>query len=180
MAKLVSKTYSSALFEVALEENMIDPILAEYAVVKQSIDDNPDFYEILVSPRVPLEEKKQILDTTYGNQISEILLNFFKLLMDKKRSQAILEVYDDFKALVDDHKGNVVAKVESVIELSAEEIKNLEDKLNTLTGKNVSVNNVINPDIMGGLVVKVGDKIIDGSVRRKLDSMKHELAQIII
>ncbi|MBN2794357.1 MAG: F0F1 ATP synthase subunit delta [Clostridia bacterium] len=180
MAKLVSKTYSSALFELALEEHMIDTILAEYAFVKQSINENPEFFEIIVSPRIPLEEKKTILDKTFGNQISEVLLNFFKLLIDKKRSQVMMEVYDDFKALVDDHKGNIVATVESVIELDAAEIKNLEEKLNTLTGKNVSVNNVINPDIMGGLVVKVGDKIIDGSVKRKLENMKHELAQIII
>jgi F-type H+-transporting ATPase subunit delta len=180
MAKLVSKTYSSALFELALETDMIDKILVEYEFVKNSIDNNPDFYEILISPKIAIEEKKKIVETTYGAHISTELINFFKILMDKKRSQVIREVYDDFKILVDEHKGYVVAKVESVIPLEAKEIKNLEEKLNTLTGKTVTVNNVINPDIMGGLVVNVGDKIIDGSVKRKLDSMKHELAQIII
>jgi F-type H+-transporting ATPase subunit delta len=180
MAKLVSKTYSSALFELAQEVEMIDQILAEYEFVKTSLDSNPDFYEILTSPMISIEEKKKIVETTYGEHISAELVNFFKILMDKKRSGVIREVFDDYKELVDDYKGYVVAKVESVIPLETKEIKDLEEKLNVLTGKTISVNNVINPDIMGGLVVNVGDKIIDGSVRRKLDSMKHELAQIII
>lgn len=180
MAKLVSKTYSSALFEVALESSMIDQILAEYEFVVNSINDNPEFYEILSSPKVSLDEKKNIVDATYGSHICGELTNFFKLLMDKKRSQAILEIFEEFKSQVNEHKGFVVAKVESVIPLEAKEIKELEVKLNKVTGKTVTVNNVINPDIMGGLVVNVGDKIIDGSVKRKLDSMKHDLAQIII
>lgn len=180
MAKLVSKTYAKALFEVALEGDMIDKILAEYEFVKASFDNHPDFYEILTSPKIAIEEKKKIVDTTYGEHISAELAHFFKLLFDKKRSHAILEVYDELKVLADGHKGYVVAKVESVIPLEAKEIKDLEEKLNTLTGQTVTVDNIINPDIMGGLVVKVGDKIIDGSVKRKLDSLKHELAQIII
>lgn len=180
MAKLVSKTYSSALFEVALEGNMTDQILAEYEFIKASIDENPQFYDILTSPKIAVEEKKQIIDTTYGERVSIELVSFLKLLMDKKRSREILEICDDYKALVNDHKGYVVAKVESVIPLEAKKIKDLEEKLNTLTGKTVTVENVINPDIMGGLVVTVGDKIIDGSIKRKLGSLKHELAQIII
>jgi F-type H+-transporting ATPase subunit delta len=67
-----------------------------------------------------------------------------------------------------------------VIPLEANEIEVLEAKLNKVTGKTVTVDNVINPDIMGGLVVKVGDQVVDGSVKRKLENMKHELAQIII
>jgi F-type H+-transporting ATPase subunit delta len=180
MAKLVSKTYSSALFEVAQESGMIDQILAEYEFVVNSINENPEFYEILKSPKIILEDKKNIIDQTFADQISAELNNFFKLLIDKKRSNALLDIFEEFNEQVNEHKGYVVAKVESVIPLDAKEIEALQAKLNKVTGKTVTVNNVINPDIMGGLVINVGDKIIDGSVKRKLESMKHDLAQIII
>lgn len=180
MAKLVSKTYAKALFELAVEEQMIDQILAEYEFVKDSFDEFPEFLEIVKSPQLSNDEKKKIITETFGDKVSELLVNFFKILVDKKRSNVIRDVYDDYKIMVDDHKGLVVARVESVIPLEANEIEVLEAKLNEVTGKTVTVENVINPDIMGGLVVKVGDKVVDGSVKRKLDNMKHELAQIII
>lgn len=180
MAKLVSKTYASALYELALEEQMIDQILAEYEFVANSFDEFPEFLNIINSPKVSVDDKKKIIDDTYGKQVSELLINFLKLLIDKKRSDEMVGVYDDYKTFVKAHKGLVVAKVESVIPLEANEIKNLEAKLNQVTGKTVTVNNVINPDIMGGLVVKVGDKVIDGSIKRKLENLKHELAEIII
>ncbi|MBI9014576.1 MAG: F0F1 ATP synthase subunit delta [Clostridiales bacterium] len=180
MAKLVSKTYANALFELALEEQMIDQILAEYEFISNSFDEFPEFLSIINSPKVSTDEKKTIIDDTYGKQVSELLINFLKLLIEKKRSDVMVEVYGDFKAFVEAQKGLVVAKVESVIPLEANEIKSLEAKLNQVTGKTVTVNNVINPDIMGGLVVKVGDKVIDGSIKRKLENLKHELAEIII
>lgn len=180
MAKLVSKTYSSALFEVAVEMDMMDQILAEYEFVANSLDENPEFYEILTSPKLSLTEKKNILNETYEKHISKELSSFFSLLVDKQRSNVLREAYDDYKILVETQKGLVVASVESVIPLEANEIKELEAKLNQVTGKTVTVNNIINPEIMGGLVVKVGDKIIDGSVKRKLEGLKHELAQVII
>jgi F-type H+-transporting ATPase subunit delta len=180
MAKLVSKTYARALFELALEGQMIDQILAEYEFVKNSFDEFPDFLEIVKSPKISVVEKKTILKDTFGGKVSDVLLNFFSVLVDKKRSDVIRDVYDDLIIMADDNKGLVVARVESVIPLEANEIEVLEAKLNKVTGKTVTVDNVINPEIMGGLVVKVGDKVVDGSVKRKLDNMKHELAQIII
>ncbi len=180
MAKLVSKTYARALFELAVEGQMVDQILAEYEFVKDSFDKFPEFLEIIKSPKLSHDEKKNIITETFGDKISETLTSFFKILIDKKRSDVIRDVYNDFVVMVDDKKGLVVAKVESVIPLAANEIEVLVTKLNKVTGKTVTIDNVINPDIMGGLVVKVGDKVVDGSVKRKLENMRHELAQIII
>ena len=180
MAKLVSKTYAKALFELAVEGQMVDQILAEYEFVKDSFDEFPEFLEIVKSPKIAVEDKKNILVETFGEKVSETLINFFKILVDKKRSDVIREVYDDFSVMVDEEKGLVVARVESVIPLEANEIEALEAKLSKVTGKTVTIDNVINPDIMGGLVVKVGDQVLDGSVKHKLDNLKHELAEIII
>jgi len=180
MAKLVSKTYAKALFELAVEGQMVDQILAEYEFVKDSFDEFPEFLEIVKSPKIQVDEKIKILEETFGEKVSDTLINFFKILVDKKRSNVIRDVYDDFSVFVNEEKGLVVARVESVIPLEANEIEALEAKLSKVTGKTVTIDNVINPDIMGGLVVKVGDKVVDGSVKHKLENLKHELAEIII
>jgi F-type H+-transporting ATPase subunit delta len=180
MAKLVSKTYAGALFEVALEQDEIDQILAEYTFVVESFQQNPDFFRILTSPKISHGEKQSILETTYQTSIGNSLMNFFRVLNDKKRTNAILDIYHGFQERVNSHKGNMIAEVQSVIPLDKDAIQSLEEKLNKVTGKTVTVNNVINPEIMGGLIVQVGDKIIDGSIKRKLEHMKHDLAQIII
>ncbi len=180
MAKLVSKTYAKALFELAVEGQMVDQILAEYEFVKDSFDEFPEFLEIVKSPKIQVDEKIKILEETFGEKVSDTLINFFKILVDKKRSNVIRDVYDDFNVFVNEEKGLVVARVESVIPLEANEIEALEAKLSKVTGKTVTIDNVINPDIMGGLVVKVGDKVVDGSVKHKLENLKHELAEIII
>jgi len=180
MAKLVSKTYAGALFEVALEQKNIDQILAEYTFVVEAMALNPDFQLVLMSPKVTSGEKNMILDSTFKDQIGETTLNFLKVLNDKKRNHDVIDIFHAFKGFVDDHKGNVLAKVESVIPMDEAAKKSLEEKLNQVTGKTVTVNNVINPEIMGGLIVHIGDKIIDGSVKRKLEHMKQDLAQIII
>lgn len=180
MAKLVSKTYAGALFEVALEQNNIDQILAEYTFVVEVIQQNPDFFRILTSPKISHEEKRNIYEDSFKESIGESLMNFLKILNDKKRNDSILDIYREFQERVNQHKGNVIAEVQSVIPLDKETIESLVEKLNKVTGKTVTVNNVINPEIMGGLIVQVGDKIIDGSIKRKLEHMKHDLAQIII
>lgn len=180
MAKLVSKTYSSALFEVAIESNLLDQILDEFEFVVNSFNEYPSYYEIVISPKVNLDEKKKMLEETFSTKISNELMSFIKLLIDKKRISYIKDIFVAFKERADGYRGLVVAKVESVISLEKSEIEDLEIKLNDLTGKTVTINNIINPEIMGGLIVKVGDKIIDGSVKTKLENLKHDLAQIII
>ncbi len=180
MAKLVSKTYSKALFEVAQESNSLEQMLKEFEFVVESFKEYPELFEIIKSPKVSPENKNNIFKDTFSERISKDLNSFFELLVEKKRIGYIIDIFEEFKISSDDHFGLIVAKVESVVKLEDSEIKDLEVKLNSLTGKTVTVNNVINPDIMGGLIVKVGDKIIDGSVKNKLENLKHDLAQIII
>ncbi len=180
MAKLVSKTYSKALFEVAQESNSLEQMLKEFEFVVESFKAYPEFFEIIKSPKVNPANKHQVFDDTFKGKVSAELLNFFKLLVDKKRVSYIVDIFKEFKIAANEHLGIVIAKVESVVALEKKEVSELEKKLNVLTGKTVTVNNVINPDIMGGLIVKVGDKIIDGSIKNKLENLKGDLAQIII
>lgn len=180
MAKLVSKVYSKALFDIAVELNLLDRIYNEFEIIVNSLKEYPSFYEIIISPKISGTEKKIIIDKIFKEKISKEFTDFIDLLIDKRRIDFIKDIFSEFKLLNNEYKGLVIAKVESVISLEKEQIKDLEIKLNKLTGKTVTVNNIINPDIVGGLVIRVGDKIIDGSVKLKLENLKNDLGQIII
>lgn len=180
MAELVSKTYSEAIFDVAIEEGRLDDIQREFEFVAQTLIEYPAFNEIICTPKIGNSEKKTVILETFENHISQTLLNFLKIIIDKKRGTDILDIKKDFDRRVDDHKNIVKAKVESVIPLTEEQLETLKGNLKKLTGKEVLLSNQINPELLGGISIQMGDRVIDGSVKFKLEGMLEGLTQIII
>ncbi len=180
MAKLVSKTYSEAIFDYAIEEGRLDDIQQEFNFVVKAFTEFPDFYNIIKTPKINIEEKKMVLEETFKDSISQTLLNFLKIIIDKNRGTDILDIKRDFDLRVDAHNGVITATVESVIPLTEEQLESLANNLYQRTGKKVKISTALNPKLLGGVVVKMGDQIIDGSVRFKLDGMLTGLTQIII
>mgnify|MGYP000872892760 FL=1 len=180
MAEVVSKTYSEAIFEVALEEGRLEAIQSEFALIESTLKAYPDFYEILKTPKININEKKQVIEETFGSQVSQTLLNFLKIIIDKNRGTDILNIKSDFDARVNEHRGIVKATVESVVPLSDDQLEKLTERLIALTGKKVEVETRITPELLGGMVIQIGDRIIDGSVKFKLEGMLEGLTQIII
>lgn len=180
MAELVSKTYSEAIFDVAIEEGRLDDIQREFELIAKTLIEYPAFYEIICTPKIGNSEKKTVILETFENHVSQTLLNFLKIIIDKKRGTDILDIIKDFDRRVDDHKNIVKAKVESVIPLTEEQLETLKGNLNKLTGKEVILSNQINPELLGGISIQMGDRVIDGSVKFKLEGMLEGLTQIII
>ncbi|HAS74368.1 MAG TPA: ATP synthase F1 subunit delta [Clostridiales bacterium UBA8960] len=180
MAELVSKTYSEAIFDVAIEEGRLIELQQEFEFVGAALKAHPDFFEIIKTPKINIAEKKAVLQETFGNQVSQTLLNFLKIIIDKNRGTDILDIKRDFDERVNVHHGVVKATVESVIPLTEDQLEHLTDKLKAMTGKKVEIVTFINPELLGGLVIKLGDRIIDGSVKFKLQGMLEGLTQIII
>jgi F-type H+-transporting ATPase subunit delta len=180
MAKLVSSVYANALFEVGLEGGTIDTLYTELNEVADVFEANPDYFELIKTPNVNGDERKAIITETFEKHISKELLNFLKVLIDKKRANTILSVRREFNEFYYDHKGIVHATAYTVAPLGDDDISKLEARLSDLTGKTIQVGNVIEENLLGGMVVKIGDKIIDGSIRKKLNAMKTDLAKLIV
>ncbi len=180
MAELVSKVYAEALFEVALEGDKLDSIYEEVQSVCQLFVQNPDFLELYRAPNISLDERKTIMDQAFLGKIDTELMNFLKLLLDKNRGFYILQIGDEFERLVEAHKGIIKGVVHVTFSLSDDQLKKLEDKLSASTGKSIMLTQKIDPTILGGLVVHLGDKVIDSSFRKKLDDMKEDLFQLIV
>lgn len=180
MAELVSKTYSEALFEVALEEGMIDKFLDEINFVADSMKEFPEFQELIKSPTINKIEKKQIVEDVFKEKISQEMLNFLRIIIDKSRGSYLDAIRKEYRVKVNDHKGIVDAVATTAIPLSEEDKAKLVAKLSSMTGKTINLTNAIDKEIIGGVMVKIGDKVIDGTLKGKLDNIKDELSQIIV
>ena len=180
MAKLVAKTYSQALFEFALEADKIDVIEQEFAFIVESFTTYKEFFELFKTPKMSVGERKDIINQIFSDKISKEMMNFMMIILDKRRAGEILAIQREFEVKVDEYHGIVPAYVKSATELDEAEKSAIVEKLKKLTGKEIRLKTAVDPDVIGGRFVKVGDKVIDGSVRKKLDAMKEELRQIIV
>ncbi len=180
MAELVSKIYSQAIFEVAEEDALIEQIKTELDFVNRVMIEYPEFYELLISPKISLDEKRSIVIETFKSHLSDQVMNFIKIIIDKKRITEFPDIVKEFNVMVVEKANVLVANVESVVPLTDHQKEEIKVKLRQMTGKNVEIDCTINQELIGGILIKIGDQIIDGSVRYKLEGMLESLTQIII
>ena len=180
MAKLAANVYSEALFSLAKEEDRIEELQKELKILCELVGENPQFLEFLVTPKISKEEKRSFVDTVLGGKFSQEIVNLTKVLIDKKRTNEILDIVEVFDKTVLSHHDLIAAAAYSAVPLSAPELEALKAKLTQLTGKQVSLENIIDPSVIGGIRLKVGDRVIDGSLKRRLEDLKDNLAQLIV
>lgn len=148
------------------------PNVEEGRGIKQVFMEEPEVKKLLDDPQVPPQEKRKVLDRIIQEGIGPIVANFLYLILDKKREAFYPDIIREFRNYVDEAKNIVHAQARSAIELTAEETLDLQDKLSQATGKNVHLQVEIDRSLIGGIVIKVGDNLIDGSVKRKLSLLK--------
>ncbi|QSX05045.1 F0F1 ATP synthase subunit delta [Sedimentibacter sp. zth1] len=180
MAELVSTTYAMALFEVSVDEKKVDQYLDEVNFVKSVLNENKKFFELLKTPKINTNEKKKILSNVFQDKLCKEVMNFLNILVDKRRIEHIIEIANEFEKRVYDYKGIVKAKAFSSIELTSNQIKNLELKLENKTGKNVEIENIIDSSLLGGVKIKFNDVVIDGTVKGRLNELENYLNRIIV
>ncbi len=172
--------YGQGLFELVKEEETIDDILTELKEVLDVIDQNQDLFNLLYHPRFGKKQKKEILTKIFKAEISKHLLNFLHLLIDKNRIEHLAEIYQELKHLIEVERGeaSLTVEVESPIELDDSRSDKLKAKLEKMLDKEVELAVNIKPQLLGGLVLKIGDKVIDGSLEKQLKSLKDNIKSV--
>lgn len=173
--EVVSKRYAEALFELATEKNLVEEIGKELAVVGKVFADETEFVEILNHPKVTQEEKISLLEKTLG-QTEKTLQNLLKLLVERHRIGLVTKIAQAFTEKYNEVNGIAVAEVSSVRALSDDEKTAIEAALKELLKKSsVTIENIVNPSLLGGLRIRVGNTIFDGSVSGKLNRLKNNI-----
>lgn len=179
MAKLVSKTYGSALFDLAKEENSIDSVLEEVKAIRQIFADNKELLALLNHPKISKEEKISVIENVFKGRVSDRVTGFLVLIVEKDRYADMDAIFSYFISEVYEYKNIGVAYVTSAKTLSAEQAKAVEDRLLQVT-KYVAFEMHFDVDesLIGGMVIRIGDRVVDSSIRTKLQNMQKELLKI--
>ncbi len=172
MAGVVDKVYAMAIFEIAVEKNMLDDYKSELDAISVVFKEQKDFFEFFRSPRIRKDKKKEVINNIFKDKVSDDILNFLFVLIDKKRGYRIDGIAREFSILYDEKNKIVDAHVKSVVELDDNTKKNLISKLSDISGKHIRLTCEVDKSIIGGLWVKVGDKVIDSTVKEELKRLK--------
>lgn len=179
MAKLICATYGDALFELAVEENKVDILYEEAQAVLQSFNDNKELKVFLNHPKVDIDKKKQTIEDIYGKFLSKDMVSFLSIIVEKGRYNSIVSIMEYFLERVKEYKKIGVAHVTSAEELSEAQKAAVLDKLLATTDYvQFEMNYKVDKSLIGGLVIRIGDRVVDSSIKTKLFELKRNLTKI--
>jgi F-type H+-transporting ATPase subunit delta len=174
----MSGRYATALFELARDEKSVDAVKADLDKFSAMLADSADLARLVRSPVFSAEiQSKALAAVLEKAEISGITAKFLKVLTANRRLFAVSDVIRAFRALVAKFKGEATADVTVAEPLSDKNLDALKTALKSVTGKDVALNVKIDPAIIGGLVVKLGSRMVDSSLRTKLNSIKHAMKE---
>jgi F-type H+-transporting ATPase subunit delta len=172
--EVASKRYAQAAFDIARETNDFDRWSADLQAIAELVA-QPGVVDILGSSRVPSEAKGRLLQSGLAG-IGPLALNLAHLLVEKRRIALAEQVRAEYQRLLDEHRGVAQATVLTAVPLSEDERQAVVRRLQELTGKEIVLETQVDPEILGGLVARVGDRLIDGSTRSQLLKLRRRLA----
>ena len=179
MAKLVSKTYRQALFELALEQNALEQILEEEAFVKEVFAENEDLVTLLNHPKISKDEKIQVVENIFKGKISDTMVGFLVTVVTKERYDELNNIFQYLEEKVKEYKNIGVVSVTTAVKLTEEQKVQLTNRLLEVTSfKQLEFNYEVNPDIIGGMILRIGDRVVDSSIRTEIDQMAKSLSKI--
>ena len=174
----VSGRYATALFDLARDENSIDAVKADLDRFAAMLDESADLKRLVRSPVFAAEAQLKALSAVLEKaEITGVSANFLKVLAANRRLFAVSEVIRAFNALVAKFKGEATADVTVAETLSDKNLEALKAALKSVTGKDVTLDVKVDPSIIGGLVLKLGSRMVDSSLRTKLNSIKNAMKE---
>lgn len=169
--KQTYREYAEALFMLALEEDICDEVSSALSDFESAADENPQYLDLLDSPAIPLSERLSLIDEAFSDK-QEYVVSFFKLLCENGHIRSFSLCKEEYKALLEIHRGKIEAKVYCAVELSSEQKTALCKKLSKITGKDVFASYILDDSLIGGIRVEMDGNIYDGSVSSALNSVK--------
>ena len=179
MAKLVSKTYGDALFEVALEKNQLDAFLEEVKAAKTALEANDELFKLMSHPKIGKDEKVKVVTDIFSGKVSEELVGLLRMIVDKGHFNEVISVLDYFVDRVKEYKNIGTAYVSTAIELSDAQKAAVEKRLlETTKYVEFEMHYSVDADLIGGMVIRIGDRVVDSSIKTKLYDLTRELSNI--
>ena len=172
MAELtVDKTYAKGLFLAAAERSQTDEIMQEARELVDLFDREKEFFQFICSPIVSGNEKKQVVRNVFSDRISQEMVNFLLVLIDKGRTAHLQRIVKQYELLLNESMGFSKGVIYSVMPLSREQLASFEEKIGTLINKKVKLDNRTDRNLIGGVRIFVEGRLIDASVKKRLSDL---------
>lgn len=179
MAKLVEDVYGNALFELAVETGRVDEFYEEANSLIEILSSNPELTAMCTHPQIVKEEKLNTLDNCFKGRIADETLGLMRMVVEKNHFANMEDIFRYFADRVKAYKNIGVAYVSTPAELSAAQKKAVEDRLLSTTDYvSFEKHYDVEPELIGGMVIRIGDRVVDSSIRTKLERLSGELSKI--
>jgi len=174
----VALKYARAVFDSALEEGSTDPVGADLASLRALEKDDPAFLNYLLSPEVLTESKLAFVEKVFRPRVAPLVDRLLRLLVEKARIGFLPVICEEYQRLAEEHRGVLRAQVLSAVPLSGGQEATLKAELDRITGKNVVLEKKVDPSVLGGVVVHLGNQIIDRSLRNGIRRLREGLMHV--
>jgi F-type H+-transporting ATPase subunit delta len=171
----IARNYAATLFDLALRHEGLEAFEAGLETVVGLLDQNPSFRLFLETPRIADRDKKELLKKVFGEVLPRSLLNFLQVTVDKRRQRLLGSMSEEFHALLDEHMGRTHVTVTVARRMDPEALEELSAKLSSLLGKKAISHVRVRPAILGGVHLKAGDTVYDGTLRRRIKNLRRRL-----
>ncbi len=171
----LANSYARSLLELADERGITERIGSQVGDLQAILAENPTFVQFLADPAIAADERSTLLKNVFGGQVDPLLMSFLGVMNDKNRLSLLPDVCGAFDELLADERGIVEVDVTVPRKMGKAELESVRAKVADALGKEVVIHQYVDETLLGGLVIKVGDTLIDGSVRKQLDEMRQTL-----
>ena len=173
----VATRYAKSLIDLAGEQNAVESVRGDIELFLHTCRENPELQAILKNPIISLDKKANILDGLFSGEVHAMILSFFKIVVRKGRAEILFATAKEFITQYNVIKNVVKATVTSASPLSKENISQIEDVVKQSTKGEVILTSIVDPKLIGGFILKVGDKQFDTSISSKLSKLRKEFEQ---
>lgn len=175
MVELVAKRYGTAIYQLAIEKDQIDIVAEEIASIKEVLETEEDFVQILNHPKIVVEEKIALVESIFKGKVSDDVMGLIVLTIVKGRQSHLIDIIEYCEAEIDAHNNIVTAYVISTEKLDKPHKEQLKQRLEDITGKTVNMMYDVDGSLIGGMIIRIGDRILDNSIKGKIANMSKVL-----
>jgi len=171
--------YATALFELAQEGKSLDKVSKDLETIQEMLENSSDLDRLVKSPVFSTDEQMRALSAVFKKvKVSKLTLNFVSLITSNRRLFAISDMVKAYRMLLAQHRGEITAEVTSATKLTTKQINAVKSELKAVVGRDVKLVSHIDASLLGGLIVKIGSRMVDNSLKTKLDSLKIAMKEV--
>lgn len=172
----IAVVYGRSLFEAALDKDKLDVVREQLGQFADALDSDRELQVFFFSPYFATQEKKDGLNRAVDGA-EPIFLNFLELLLENHRMPALFRIRREYERLWEDYNRLLPVSVTSAVELDEETVRHIGDRIAEQTGRTIELSSSVEPDILGGIVVRVGNQVLDASIRNRLETLRKQVVR---